>query len=566
MKSTKRTDSHIVFLILALALALCFRLIRLSQLPLSDMEASLAMQALSASRNLAVTFGAFPAYVGLTSVIFGIFSPSDFLARLVPALVGAALVFAPFLFRRQIGWWPATGLALVFAISPEMVGLSRMIGSPMMAMVLLALSVGLFLNKKPIGAGVGLALGLMSGPGFLVGVVILSLSYLIARWLFLRPTPEDDSPQLRKLGGWGQAAIAAGVTLLTVGTGFFLTPANLSGTFSGLVEFIAGFGRTRSLSPGLIPLALIAYVAPAVLLGIWGSIRAIVMRSKLDLFLMVWWVVGLSFILLYPAGSASDLIWVTLPLWVLSIRVLVFAWHIPDSSRNVMVVTGIMVVVVFAFLLLAFRSMIGASLEQSQLITFLLAMSGGIVLLVAVVLLVSFGWSQEVALPGLLLGLATVFTLGCFALSVRSTGLSSQPSEELWYPEQHLVSTTWLRTTLDQVIHWNAGGGTAVDISVADFDTSAIRWFLREDEPVAFVPYLPPQSQPGMVITSDQAILEISNSYRGQDLVWSRDVLWHEMDGRQFLRWLVTRDAPTQSNEIIIWVRTDLMPDHQFSQ
>jgi hypothetical protein len=58
---------------------------------------------------------------------------------------------------------------------------------------------------------------------------------------------------------------------------------------------------------------------------------------------------------------------------------------------------------------------------------------------------------------------------------------------------------------------------------------------------------------------------EISSSYRGQDLVWSREILWNEMSAFDYLKWIITRDAPTASKEIILWARMDLMPDDRIT-
>lgn len=566
MNHSKRASLHIYLLLGSFALALGLRLIRLGVTPLGDLEAVHALQAWAVARGTGVAFGPFAAYVGLTAPEFYLFTSGIFLARFWPALIGALIVFVPCLFKEKLGLWPATLASFVLALSPEMVGLSRIIGSPMMALVLLLLAIGLFMRQKPILSGMCLSLALMSGPGFWIGGLILAVSFLVSEVLFKVSAiirPPDSIPWVEF---WGRFGTAFGVALLVVGTGFFLAPANLSGVFGGLVDFLRGFVNPGGTTILFILLALAGYALQALLLGLWGGIRAILVRHKLDLFLFVWSLVGMVFILLYPGRGTPDVIWVTFPLWLLSVRVICLAWRTPEHSRMISVGTAILIVIIFSFMLLAFRTLIGASLEQGQQLTFLLALLGGVVLLVAIILLVSYGWSQEVALPGLLMGLAVLFVLSSFALSIRTTGLSSNSSYELWYPEQAYVSTEWLRKSLDQVTGWNAGVGTPVEIAVSDFDTPAMRWFLRHDEPVNFVPYLPPQTQPGILITGEQEVPEISNSYRGQSLTWSRKVLWEELTPFQYLRWMITREAPVQSNPIIFWVRTDLMPDGQFSQ
>ncbi len=155
--------------------------------------------------------------------------------------------------------------------------------------------------------------------------------------------------------------------------------------------------------------------------------------------------------------------------------------------------------------------------------------------------MVSFGWSQEVAVPGLLMGLTIVFVVGLLALSVQSTGLAPERSWELWYPDEPQVTTVWLRDTIDDVVDWNASGKGAVEIVVSDFDRPSLRWLLRDDPKVEFVSYAVPQSEPGILITSDQEIPEISGGYRGQDLVWESRAVWSGMRAFDYVGWLLTR-------------------------
>lgn len=166
-------------------------------------------------------------------------------------------------------------------------------------------------------------------------------------------------------------------------------------------------------------------------------------------------------------------------------------------------------------------------------------------------------------MSGLIAGMATVFVLGLFALSVFSTGLAPERSVELWYPDRDYVTTEWLRIEMDRVIDWNSSGKGAVEIAVSDYDLPAMRWFLRDDASVVFVPYPPLESQPGILITGLDESPGIASGYRGQDLVWSREAVWSAATPVQYLSWLLTRDAPMIDHQIILWVRTDLMPDYQ---
>ncbi len=448
----------------------------------------------------------------------------------------------------------------MLAISPEMVGLARIVGSPMMAMVFLIAALGFWLGGKPILAGMSLALGLMSGPGFWVGVVLIGLSLALVAWLAGGQDMLSQAIAGRQKTHWTHFGLAFAVTLLVVGTGFFLAPAGLSGIFSGLVDFILGFGQSRTASAGLIPFALLAYGAGAVVFGLWGGIRGLLIKSRLDLFLFIWAGLALVFLLVYPASRPADVIWVTLPLWVLSARVAAFAWRKPESARLVAAIGALMVVVVFAFMLLAVRTLVSPNLPQAQQINYLIALVGGVVLVVAVIFLVSYGWSEEVARASLLLGLAVIFSAGMVSVSVNSTGIGPETPYTLWYPEETVLTPEWLTVTIDRTLVWNARGTEPVSIAVAGLDSPGLRWALRHYEPLDFVPFVPPQTQPGVVLTAFGVIPEISHGYQGQSLVWARTVPWRGLTSGQYLTWLITREAPTIPQEVILWVRTDLMP------
>lgn len=505
------------------------------------------------------------AYVGLTGLPFYLLFASNFLARFWPAFFGAIIVFIPFLFSKYIGRWPAILAAFILAISPEMVGLSRIIGSPMMALVFSLLAAGFGLQRKPVLTGISLGLGLMSGSGFWVGVLILGLSLVISEGLFgvrgIFVNEPTDEPQ----PFWVRFALSLVITLVVVGTGFFMAPAGLSGIFSGLFTFIRGFGKSGLTPLGWIPFVLLVYGIGAVFFGLWGGIRSILIKSKLDMFLLVWAGLGLLFLILYPGSGVAEVIWVTLPLWILSARVVIFAWRKPESSQLVMGITTALVVVVAAFMALALRTLVSPTLPQAQQINYLIALGGGVVLVVAIILLVSYGWSEETARSGLLLGVGLVFLAGMISVSVNSTGIGPKTPFELWYPDEAVLVPEWTQVTIDRTLVWNARGAIPVEVAVAGLDTPGLRWALHTYDRVDFVPFVPPQSQPGILITPVGTNPEISQAYQGQSLVWMRTVPWRDLSPNQYLTWLITRDVPTFPQELVLWVRSDLMPGGQIT-
>jgi len=147
MNNFKKPIFQILLLIGALVLALALRLIRLGVLPLTNMEAGIALQALAVGQGVDTVFGEHIAYVGLTGLDFFIFEAGNFLARFWPAIIGAMVVLIPFLFKDIIGDWAAGILGIVLAVTPEMVSLSRIIGTPIIAFVSLFLAFCLIYNS-----------------------------------------------------------------------------------------------------------------------------------------------------------------------------------------------------------------------------------------------------------------------------------------------------------------------------------------------------------------------------------------------------------------------------------
>ena len=139
---------------LAFLIALGLRLVQLGAAPLTDSEATFALQALHIANGTHPLLGPQPAYILLTSVLFLIFESTNFMARLVPALVGSVMVFAPMLFREQLRPRPALILAFLFAIDPGLVALSRLAGGVVLAVTFTLFAWGMWNHRRFVPAGI----------------------------------------------------------------------------------------------------------------------------------------------------------------------------------------------------------------------------------------------------------------------------------------------------------------------------------------------------------------------------------------------------------------------------
>ena len=139
---------------LAFLIALALRFIQLGAAPLTDSEARLALQALHLAQGQSQLLAPQPIYILFTSLFFLVIESTNFMARIVPALVGSAMIFTPYFFREKIKPHPALILAFFFAIDPGLVALSRISGGTILAVTFLLFAWGLWINKKQTLAGI----------------------------------------------------------------------------------------------------------------------------------------------------------------------------------------------------------------------------------------------------------------------------------------------------------------------------------------------------------------------------------------------------------------------------
>ena len=178
---------------LILLLAVGVRLFNLGRAPLSDGEASWALQSLSIARGAPVEIGPQPGEVSLTGLAFMLFGSSNFMARLYSALAGIALVAAPLLFKRRLGSLATLILMAGLALDPGLVVMSRTAGGPMGAIGFGALAFALAYARQPLFAGVAAGLALLSGPALIAGLISLALAWGLTALLQRRQAADDET-------------------------------------------------------------------------------------------------------------------------------------------------------------------------------------------------------------------------------------------------------------------------------------------------------------------------------------------------------------------------------------
>ncbi len=548
---------------LAFLVALAIRLGALGSAALNDAEATWAVQALHLARGAHPDIGAQPGLVLMTGALFYVFGSSEFVARLVPAVAGALLVFAPLFFRKPLGKQAGIITAFGLALDPGMVAMSRQADGHMLALGFTLFGLGFLYQKKAAGAGIFLGLALLSGPSLWLGwftVLITALLYQLFRSnpkeAALVPVdsaaekPKDRLPFIRDV-----LLYFAG-SLFIAGTLFFLEPKGLSGLAGSLAAFFAGLtGGAETATIPVLVAGWLFYNPLLFILAILASIRAIASKSGIDLVLAAWWLVALMIIVIYPARQVADLVWVNTPMWALAARLVVAAFFQRRPSRLELGQALFTIVVMVSAWLNFLAVIVPQAPDQTGRWLAILFM---FLFLGLSIILFTWGWSWQVALRGASLGFLALLVLFTLSTTWRASGISTYPAQEMYRTGPEFDGASLLTETVTNFSEWNTGDPKAIDLSVVDGGSPSVQWLFRDFPNASFVDVISKDAPPSLVVTGEQASLNLPVTYARLPFVKADAPAWNTMDVLEWLDWIVYRGAPLTQTNLDLWVRTNL--------
>ena len=578
---------------IALLVGISLRFYNLGSIPLSEEEANWAMQALQvanpALQNRDFTIGPQPGYVFLTGFLFTLFSSSNFLARVWPALAGSGLILLPILFRRVLGPFAALTMAFGLAIDPGLVAVSRQAGGAMMALSFTLLAVALWVKNRVKSSGTLAGLASLSGPDLFNGVISLTISYVLSnyRWkkgIFQKEIAGEPTGIVKPPDGLDNKhaniypvnrqsvhrwfLFSAGMAVLIVGTYLLQYPQGLAAWFKTIPAYLGGWVIPSGVPAGRLLIALFVFELFALIFGAVGIVRWFfnsIVDGKRDinpfLPLSLWILAALLILSLYPGRHVSGLIWVCVPLWAAAS--LELSRYMPD--RKISPASILLTVFIFVLCALLWNSLIAS---EQMLVLFgtiqigiRLALSVGVLAIGALtVILVSLGWSWITARRGLVWGISAALLVYTISAAWGASQLRGNRPQELWYPPPGVGQVNLLKSTLEDISSGFIGFPNEIKI-LSTIQTQAMRWTLRDFKNTLFVPILPIDDLPPVIITKVvDNIPSREASYRGQDFVWSTHASWKGSYPVNFISWFTSREAPLENEYIVLWVRSDLFP------
>ena len=538
-------------------LALVLRFYQLNIPMLSEQEASLALQAAGMPAAAPASMSGLAAVIAPILFLFG---KSETTARVIPAVFGLLIIFTPFLFRKYLGDKAAVILSILLMFDPSIAAYSRQVNGVMLSLTGLLFAVGFLLNRRYIGAGIAAGFALLGSPSFWPGLLAIGL----AGWLTYRKAGSVDELDDQGFPGLEQddlikAGIALLGTILLLGSVFMTRPAGMAAPIIQLWSYLQGWAGGISADASLMVMSLLLYQPVVLFMGITESILEIRSGDRKGKFLLWWFFLALMLSVAYPSRGFDSMVFVFLPLLVLSARCIIRI--IERSEKPDMVAFGQMTLTI---LLLLFSWMnfivVKFPLDNQEATLHMLAAAGGLLLLMIATILIRMGWPSIQCWTGLWMGLAVVFGIYAISTAWRSAGLGKNPETEVWNYQGITSEMDLLTKTAGDISEFNVSSRTGINIVALNYPSNALKWALRDFTSVNDATSLPSLSNPAIVITAGEEVPSLAKAYRGQDFALTRRTSWSLILPEEWIKWIAWREVPSNSDQIILWARADLFP------
>ncbi len=310
------------------AFGLVLRVVALGDVPLDDQQAH---EALAALRRVNLNVAGDPVIADnplmafFNQINFFLLDTSNITARLATALVGAFLVWGPWLWRGFLGRMTALIMATLLAISPVALTSARTMSGVTWTMTLIFIGVWLMArtlatNERRYAIASTVTFGailLLTEPTGIVTLMGLVVGVLVASaW---RP-PEGDETYRQKMKQalqnwpWLEGLLAFAVLALVIGTGFFTVPGGLTAVGNTLYQFADGLVERPTGTPMAFGLLVaLRYDFGLVLFGLVGLYFALSEGGFFSRFLSGWLVWSILTAILYAGATPDAALWIVVP-------------------------------------------------------------------------------------------------------------------------------------------------------------------------------------------------------------------------------------------------------------
>jgi hypothetical protein len=448
-----------------LAIALLAALPRFFNLatPLDRFEAAHALAWLDASRGGQIVL-ANPLFGAVQAALFGIFGPSDVVARVFAALSGVALCLAPIFLREHLGRTRALMFGVALALSPTLWFVSRTASGAMLAWTLALWAFAAWVGQRRLVAlallGALLACGVdTAAPALAVVVVALVHSGIVV-------------PSRRMV-------LAACSAFLASATALMLRPLGLGDALNGFALWAQGVRGPEAMSFERLLMGLLTNEVLFVLTAAAGLIALLVTRRSAirELPWLVWFALGLFVCALDRGRSAASL--VPCVIGCVGLATVALDRLLAEATRNAHPARE-GVVMALTFVLITYAGLgirqYAAQGQGSWLLPVLIAL----LLILAIIAAGSLGLEYSTALRGTALGIVASLLLYTLGAGFQLNHARADNPAEPYRVEAVLPGMRALEDTVRTVSVRATGEPMGMTVQVPDDAPASLRWALRD--------------------------------------------------------------------------------------
>lgn len=540
--------------VLILVIALVLRIVFAGTWSLSEKEAQTVNSAIVNPTTL---------YQLWTGALFTLFNQTELLARLLPVLLGSAMVLLPLYLRKSIGDGVTLLVAAGIALDPGLIAISKQAGSEIVAICAL-FALFLFVSqKKWTWVGVSLGVGLLSGPFYWLGLLGFLLCFAVG-FLFPHTETEDinDSDyavvivaRLKKIE-WKPFLTGLLVFLVMGGTFFLTRPKMLAAIPGGLLEFF------QRQTPDLVVLPisnamlgfLLAYFA-VIIIGIFG-IRYL--SKPWRKMFVLWSIIMFLLAVAYPGRQLADFIWCVLPLYVpAALQLTRIKLRSSENRLWIGSITAVLSIFLAYFLysLMQYIQHAGTVVEDSQVNLYLLSALAAFVIFIMILVILAWSWSLYISLDVItILGVGMMLFSFVFS-AMKSSGFDAKPDQLMWIQTSYFKDADIFNITMKHLDEDRAEKDHPLIVEVDGLTSESLLWELRNyDVYVRDVKKLADTIQPDVVIAPSTLMPNVSEKFSGQDFIYMEFPAWSLMSSiKEWTDWALYQQPLYNQAQIIVW-------------
>ncbi|MBP7196407.1 MAG: hypothetical protein KBA05_03235 [Anaerolineaceae bacterium] len=536
----------------AFLLGLGLRLLQLGEMRFTLVEARLAQSSWQMAGGIAPGLTGNLSYAGLSAVLFRLFEPSPFFARLVPVLVGSSLILLPWYWREKLGGKTALILAFGLAFDPLLFNFSRQILTPVFVLAGLGWTLVGLKQKKPLLAGSSFALAFLGGYGFWAAALIAAAA--LAIW---RGKSKDRCPWQRCLTKAHALRFLVGLlsSLLLIGSGFLLCPNALGGIGAGIVDFARLF-TARYEFPVYQPMMIaIAYSLLPLGFAVWRLIENLRQNQPLrNLPFLAGWGGCLLLTLLLGRQDLGLLAFAAVFAWLAGVGGIADVFRKPSGKKEIIWGVRLFQIVILVYIFMAAGRLVNLTAGSAEYRVSIFALAAGFLLFVISILLAGLGWSRvvsEEALQGSLLVFLLVVSL---AINLRGIHSNQESATLSILAGPIVLPNDDVRSVVDEIDRNGRADKTEITYDLGDLD-SGFAWFFRKQAGWKGTAVSP---QADLALSVNEAEFSAVDAYRGRNVVLYRSLDRRALKPGDFWELLLGEPLPLVSQQGVLWTRSDL--------